>query len=257
MTRLFRDAAETVAVAFSMFSAVPMPQFEWNRRNMRFMLCAFPLIGALTGALMWGWAALCARFAVPQLLKGLLLCLIPAVVTGGIHIDGFCDTWDALASRGDAQKMRAILKDPHIGSFAAIHLVSLLLSRFVLWAVMPKFRAVPVLFSFVLSRSLSALAVAAFPIAEGAGLARTFAETADRKRCAAVSGITSAAAAAAMILTGGWSMVLAAAAVFLIYRAVIVRRFHGLTGDLAGWFVETAELCMCAALFAAEFFGGV
>ena len=45
---------ETIAVAFSMFSAIPMPQFLWNEKNMRYALCAFPLIGAVIGAVCWG-----------------------------------------------------------------------------------------------------------------------------------------------------------------------------------------------------------
>ena len=42
---------QTIAVAFAMFSAVPVPQFDWNEKNMRYSLCAFPLVGALCGAL--------------------------------------------------------------------------------------------------------------------------------------------------------------------------------------------------------------
>ena len=42
---------QTIAVAFAMFSAVPVPQFEWNAKNMRYALCAFPLIGVVIGAL--------------------------------------------------------------------------------------------------------------------------------------------------------------------------------------------------------------
>ena len=41
----------TVIVAFSMFSAIPMPQTEWTNKSMRYALCAFPLIGAVIGAL--------------------------------------------------------------------------------------------------------------------------------------------------------------------------------------------------------------
>ena len=37
-----RGILETVAVAFSMFSALPMPQISWEKRNMRYALCAFP-----------------------------------------------------------------------------------------------------------------------------------------------------------------------------------------------------------------------
>ena len=39
----------TVIVAFSMFSAIPMPQTEWTNKSMRYALCAFPLIGAVIG----------------------------------------------------------------------------------------------------------------------------------------------------------------------------------------------------------------
>ena len=34
---------QTMAVAFAMFSALPVPQFTWNSKNMRYALCAFPV----------------------------------------------------------------------------------------------------------------------------------------------------------------------------------------------------------------------
>ena len=83
---------ETAAVAFSMFSALPVPQPVWNQRNMRYAMCAFPLVGLVLGALWWCWAALCCRLALPELLRGAGLCLLPVAVTGGIHLDGYADT---------------------------------------------------------------------------------------------------------------------------------------------------------------------
>ena len=46
---------ETILVAFSMFSAIPVPQVQWNEKNMRFILCAFPLVGACIalGCVLW------------------------------------------------------------------------------------------------------------------------------------------------------------------------------------------------------------
>ena len=41
---------QTVAVAFAMFSAVPVPQFNWTEKNMRYAMCAFPLIGVPSGS---------------------------------------------------------------------------------------------------------------------------------------------------------------------------------------------------------------
>ena len=42
---------QTIAVAFAMFSALPVPQFGWNEKNMRYAMCAFPLIGLVCGIL--------------------------------------------------------------------------------------------------------------------------------------------------------------------------------------------------------------
>ena len=43
-------------------------------------------------------------------------------------------------------------------------------------------------------------------------------------------------------------MLAAALAVFWRYRVVADRQFGGLSGDLAGWFLQRAELWMLAAL---------
>ena len=42
---------ETVCVAFAMFSALPVLHVDWNERNMRYAMAAFPLVGAVIGAL--------------------------------------------------------------------------------------------------------------------------------------------------------------------------------------------------------------
>ena len=248
---------KTIAIAFSMFSVVPVPQFDWEERNMRYMLCAFPLVGALIGAAMAGWDVLCTYLALPSSVTALGLCLLPVLISGGIHLDGFCDTHDALASRADPEKKRQILKDPHIGAFAVVHLVMYFMILFVIWMVLPVKRPAAVGACFVLSRSLSAAAVASFPIAPGAGLARTFADTAHRGRVLVFSLLLSAACVIFMGLNGGLWMAAAALGVFLWYRFALIRQFGGLSGDLAGWFVETAQLWMLIALYAGQLAEGL
>ena len=71
---------QTMAVAFAMFSALPVPQFTWNSKNMRYALCAFPLIGGVIGAL---WS-LCGALPLPDMIRAGGFCLIPVLVTGGI-----------------------------------------------------------------------------------------------------------------------------------------------------------------------------
>ena len=248
---------ETLVVAFSMFSAIPMPQITWNGRNMRWSLCAFPFIGVLIAACCWGWELLSARFGLTGILRGAGLCLLPVLITGGIHLDGYADTCDALASRADPEKKQQILKDPHLGAFAAIRLCVYFTASLALWTSVGRLRFPILMGLFCLSRSLSGLSLTCFPLREGSGLARTFAEAADRVRVRRVLLVLTVVLAAELILLRAGETVAAAAAVFLIYRRMCVRQFGGLSGDLAGWFLQTAEFWMLAALVLRQIAGTV
>lgn len=239
---------ETVAVAFSMFSAIPMPQFAWNERNMKYSLCAFPLVGAVIALALWGWEAVCLRLGLPEILRGAGLCLLPVLITGGIHLDGYADTCDALSSHSGLEKRQEILKDPHLGAFAAIRLCVYFIASFALWTALPAQRLPVLLGLCCLSRALSGLALTLFPLRPGSGLARSFAEAADKKRVRNVLLALSLGLASLLLWNRAGETVLAAALVFLRYRRLCTKDFGGLSGDLAGWFLQTAEFWMLFAL---------
>ena len=256
---------ETIAVAFGMFSAFPVPKTEWNARNMRYSLCAFPPVGAVIGVLWAAAALLSERLGLPELCRAAVLTALPALSTGGIHLDGYIDTSDALASWGDAAKKRTILKDSHIGAFALIRTAVYFT---VYLGACSAFRAdarglVCMGLGFVLERALSGAAIAGFPIAADTGLAHTFASSSDRRTCRRVLAGISACCVLGMTAADplrGPGMALAAGFVFWDYRRTAVREFGGITGDLAGWFLQRAELYMlCAAAllpYAAEALAG-
>ena len=242
---------ETIVVAFSMFSALPMPRIEWNKDNMRYSLCAFPLIGAVMGLLCWLWALVCGTLELPDMLRGAGLCLIPVLVTGGIHLDGYADTWDALGSHAAPEEKQRILKDPRMGAFGGIHLCAYFVALFALCGSLREYQPGAIVILFCLSRSLSGLAVASFPMAKNTGLAHTFAAAADKRRVKIVLGILSLVLMTMLCL--GWRMMgagmaLAALGVFLWYRRMAIQEFGGLSGDLAGWFLQSAELWMMGAM---------
>lgn len=237
-----------IAISFSMFSVIPMPRVEWNAKNMRYSLCVFPLIGGVIGGLCWLWIYLCDLLSLPVFLKGAGLCAIPVLLTGGIHLDGFADTHDALASHADPEKRREILKDPHTGAFATIRVCLYFILAFSIWVSLPDWNGISVILMFCLSRTLSGLALVFFPLAEE-GLARTFADAADKKKVRTVLIALTAVLCAGLIFAKGVLLIPAAAAVFCMYYWMVRKRFGGTSGDLAGWFLQTAELWMLAALF--------
>ena len=236
-----------------MFSALPMPQFDWNEKNMRYALCAFPLVGVVCGAL---WCV-CGVLPLPSLAAAAGFCLVPVWVTGGIHLDGYADTCDALSSYGDTAKKLEILKDPHCGAFAVIRLCSYFAAYFALCGCVRFTPRVGLIWTLALvgERALSGLAVAAFPLAKNTGLAHTFATAADRANVRKVLAVLCAVLGVGLIALGGWALAAAAGCVFARYYVVAKKQFGGVTGDLAGWFLQKCEIWMLAALAACQWLG--
>ena len=250
-------------IAFSMYSRIPVPQrfIEWNDKNMKYSICFFPLVGAVIGLLLVLWYKLCGLLGFGEILFAAVAASVPVFVTGGIHLDGFCDTTDALASYQPTERKLEILKDPNAGAFAVIKTCVYVLLYFA-FLTHASYAAVLVLsVGFVLSRALSGLAVINFRSAKGSGLAASFAEKAHKRAvtvtlviyvllCAAamvfLSGIFSAAAALCM------AALCAAAAVFIYYRIMAYRQFGGITGDIAGYFLSLCEIWMCVSVVIME-----
>ena len=244
---------QTIAVAFAMFSALPVPQFEWNEKNMRYAMCAFPLIGLVCGGL---WC-LCGVLPLPDMARAAAFCLVPVAVTGGIHLDGYADTSDALSSYGDREKKLEILKDSHCGAFAVIRLCSYFVAYFGLCGSVQFTPRVGLCWTLalVLERAFSGLAVAAFPMAKNTGLAHTFATAADRTAVRNVLAVLAVLLCGALLALGGGALAAAAILLFLWYHHVAVQQLGGITGDLAGWFLQKTELWMLAALCACQWGG--
>ena len=49
------------------------------------------------------------------------------VISGGLHLDGLADTFDALFSYRDRERTLAIMKDPRLGTSGAIGLFIVLM----------------------------------------------------------------------------------------------------------------------------------
>ena len=43
--------ANSFGIAFSMYSRIPMVRCDWTEENMKYVMCFFPWIGAVIGAL--------------------------------------------------------------------------------------------------------------------------------------------------------------------------------------------------------------
>lgn len=174
-------------IAFSMYSKIPVPQFDWKEEDMKYVFCFFPCIGAVIGLLICGWGWICRNFHIGSLAYVLMGTAIPILVTGGFHVDGYMDTMDALHSYQDRERKLEILKDSHIGAFSVIMLLLYYLIYLAAFSevIVGKDLAV-VSLGFVLSRIMSGLGAVCLRPAKKDGLLRAFSKRAAQKNVAFV-----------------------------------------------------------------------
>lgn len=232
---------KSLCISITTYSALPAPNVEWNSENKKYALVFLPVVGAIVGAALWAWSWLCGYFGVAHILFAAGAAALPLLITGGIHMDGFMDTTDAIRSYQSTERKLEIMDDPHVGAFAVMWCALYLIATFALFAAPGNVAVVCV--GYVLSRSVGAVSVLTLPLAKGGGMLKGFADSAGVK--AAVLCIIAALCVAAMVLLGLWAGVFAAAAVglvFLRYVFMVKKHFGGATGDTAGWLIMSCEL---------------
>ena len=257
---------KSLTVAFSIYSKIPVPRFNWASDDMKYHLCFFPWVGAVIGAAEWGWFKLYFElldkatvaegiFASNHIFYSLIAIVIPILITGGFHLDGYLDTMDALHSYGDRKEKLEILKDPHVGAFAIITFaVYLMLALAFLTLInLESSKAVAcICFSFFISRCLSGFSVLVFPKAKPNGMLA--AESTTKKPLFVIFSLLLQLiiAAVAMFYFSGISALITLSAIllsFLYYNVMSKKNFGGITGDLAGFFVCISELAAMIVLF--------
>ena len=86
-------------MAWGMFLSIPNPLPRWNEKARGQMLTCLPLVGLLVGGLWTLCFWLLSRWTSPAV--RLLLAVLPWLLTGFIHLDGYMDVCDAILSRRD------------------------------------------------------------------------------------------------------------------------------------------------------------
>ncbi|HHX29810.1 MAG TPA: adenosylcobinamide-GDP ribazoletransferase [Clostridiaceae bacterium] len=239
----------SISLALAFFTKLPMPKLDWSEDNMRYLPAAFPLVGVLIGLLLQAWLWLSRILAFGTFVFAAGLTLIPLAVTGGIHLDGFCDTADALASRAPMEKKQEILADPRTGAFAIISLAAYMAAYLAFaseWPPDPKKLAALGL-AHVLGRTLVAFGLVYYPAAREDGFFASLSKAAKRGPVTAALIFWLLLTLAGLYWTSGWPALIPAALVLLYslhIRQISVRHFGGMNGDLAGYWLQMTELIL-------------
>ena len=236
------------AMCRSMFCAIPFPGNIWDEKARDKMLLFLPVVGLEMGLLWAGLGWLCGALQLPVLMKGLILSVYPYLVTGFIHLDGYMDVTDAVKSYRSLERRREILKDSHVGAFAVIGIVLLLLAQFAFMASAgdsADFRIL--IFVPAVSRCCSALAVTALKPMNTSQYAD---QKKPRSHMVILAVMTAVFVAAGFLLCGRYGLVLPGCLAgygFALRKAY--KSLEGMNGDISGYALSIGEL-WAAAVFA-------
>ena len=221
----------------------------------------FPVVGLLLGAVLAGVELLLhAGYPLftqeyrqfPPLLSAAILTAAMIALTRGLHLDGFMDCCDAFLGGFTRERRLEILRDSHVGAFAVVGVVGLLLLKFgALAALAPSGRIWLLLVVPCLSRWAMLMMLELFPYARREGIGTPFLPEGGRWQ---LMGGLLVAVAVTVAFAGpvGLALLLAASLIAWLLGAWASKLIGGVTGDVYGAANETAEaalLVVAAILF--------
>jgi adenosylcobinamide-GDP ribazoletransferase len=221
----------------------------------------YPVVGVLLGVALGSWTALLILWGRPPLVSAFLVLLAWVVLTGALHLDGFCDLCDGLLGGHTPEERLRIMKDPHLGTFALAGGVLMLLGKFALLAEVIRWpgRGPWVIGGAVAVARCLALCMAAlarYPRPEGTG--KVLIDAARPWEAGLFSaigiGLTVAIAILAHLPTA-WVYTLPVLAVVLSLTWLCRRRLGGVTGDCLGAAIEAGEFLFLLSAVSLPFGG--
>ena len=155
-----------IRAAFSFLTILPLGDAPGRVRGPAFAW--FPLVGLGIGALL---TAIAHYSPFDRELNAFVILLVWALISGGLHLDGFGDSCDGLLAAVAPEERRRIMRDPRAGMWAVAGTALLLLGK---WLAIRAAPADMLILAPALGRWAMVLAAYAFPAVSETGLAATF-----------------------------------------------------------------------------------
>lgn len=252
---------EGFLMALGNFSILPCPKNVWKEERKKYMLMTMSLVGLIIGIIQLGvfsilWNAMVRGVLIDNgFVIVSIMFIIPFVLTGFIHLDGFMDCCDAILSRRDIKERQRILKDSTVGAFAVISVVILFIISFsAMYSIIASSNPFLKLGVFAgimtLVRAMASFDIMRITPIETSQYAYKHRENKDKKteRVTIIIGIV---VSFAVTVFAQWMFgmgeaciiaILISALFQLLSRKVAVKNLGGINGDIGGFSIVIGEL---------------
>ena len=231
-------------------------QTVWTAEDFGRSTRFFPLVGLVLGICYALAAWIHVSVLGLRVLTAALLLILPLLLTGGLHADGFMDTADGVFSGRERERKLEIMKDSRVGSFGVVAFVLLMFLQFALLLDMSPPLLVSVFFVMpIIGRMAMVLAVSCFPYARADGMGKTFADMADRGTVA-IAAVTTSVLVIPIGLLATLALVLGIVFALLFCRWMTAI-LGGVTGDVYGAATVLTETIVLAVFSLASSYSNV
>ena len=194
----------------------------------------FPLVGLLLGLILVGANKFFSNILLEQFFTNIILVILLIVLTGGLHLDGLADTFDALLSRKNKSEMLKIMRDSHIGTMGVLGLITIILIKLsFLSSLDSKIINNSLILMCLLSRYSLVLSIFLFPYAREEGKAKAFIEGMNLKVFSLATLVTLICSALFLGLKGLIVFIMVGTFVILLGK-FIAHKIGVMTGDTLG-----------------------
>jgi adenosylcobinamide-GDP ribazoletransferase len=242
---ILRERLSELGYAVGLLTRLPVPSFALRTAPGADAVWAYPLVGAIVGALGGAVYWLTHLLSCPPTLASLFALATMVIATGALHEDGLADFADGLAGKTREESL-AIMRDHQIGAYGVIALILSLAIRATAVALIGGPAAVfaALIAADAAGRLSAVLIMAALPPARRDGLSASVGQP-GKGLAAMALGITFAVAWLALSFGAAILLVLVAALSAIIIGVISLQRLGGQTGDVLG---AASQLCQCLGL---------
>jgi len=239
---------KTLKLALSFLTIIPFPSIGLvSDEEMSRIVVLFPLVGLIVGVANFVLYLIGLSFWSPSVAAWLWL-ISNALITGGLHLDGWIDTFDALGSRKSRNEMLVIMRDSRIGAMGGIAAILLLGLK---WSLLVESSAAPTLtlIAPIVGRSAVLIATQTFIYIREKGLGHAFTQPLKLKPWIFAMSTLLIPIIVLVDITVLLTALIAVA-LSILWAWMLSRKFGGLTGDNYGAVNEIAEVLFLFLVFA-------
>ncbi|HIZ90447.1 MAG TPA: adenosylcobinamide-GDP ribazoletransferase [Candidatus Mucispirillum faecigallinarum] len=235
-------------ICLSMYTTIPVPQISWDNKNMKYIFFMLPLIGIMLGLIEYLIYIFAVYFNISSILYAALSTAALILFTGGIHLDGYADTMDAVFCHGDIEKRRQVLSDAHTGAFAVIYTILYIILLFAGFENMFN-KNLPVfifILIFMISRLFVLYLIAFIPSSQNKGLLYIFSSKENKKLLLIYTFAVTFVLFFLTYILINYKFVIILLLILVIISIILIKYFKkvfgGISGDLAGFSICIYEI---------------